>query len=67
MTTIPYLYRRLRGLGVPESLATKFADTESTLQGVAVTDLAGSENLAQTQTKINALLASLRAAGLSEE
>lgn len=67
MAAIPYLYRRMRGLGVPESLAQLFADPENTFQGAAVADLGGAADLAATRAKVNELLAALRAAGLIEE
>lgn len=59
-------YTQLRSLEVPYKLALSLSDDDSPLtqQGVAVADLAGGATLAQTVTKVNELLASLRAAGL---
>jgi len=64
-------YKALRSLEVPHKIALALADDSNPLAaggvlepGAAVADLAGGATLPTTVTKVNELLASLRAAGL---
>jgi hypothetical protein len=59
-------YDALRSLEVPRPIALALADDESPLNlepAAAVANLAGGADLPTTVAKVNALLASLRAAG----
>lgn len=62
-------YQALRSLDVPRPIALALADNSSPLnvtipKGAAVPNLAGDADLPTTVAKVNALLTSLRAAGL---
>ena len=59
-------YKALIALEVPRKIALALADDNSPVpkKGVAVADLSGSADLPTTVSKVNALLAALRAAGV---
>lgn len=67
MASIPYLYRRLRALGVPEASAAKFAEQGDSLTAAAVEDLDSGADLSNVIDKVNELLAGLRTAGAMDE
>lgn len=61
-------FDKLISLEVPYKIALALSDNTNPLavtgKGAAVADLAGGATLVQTVTKVNELLASLRAAGI---
>jgi gentisate 1,2-dioxygenase len=64
---IPYLYKRLRALGVNHSAAVKIADPTVGMTLPYIAPLAGGASAATIVTTVNELLAAMVAAGAMEE
>jgi len=68
MPVAPYLYRRLRGFGVPHAMAERFANTDASAPGGTgtIADLPEEATISDVADKLNELIDVLRDAGVIE-